>query len=124
MHRHRALLAAILGTCVYPVSIFAQSTYDVTTRGASCKVNAQGLHYCSYRVGSLEFGIVGLGGKETTVHFLKSDIADDYYAQLRMQLGCVVVLPGTANDKSKDKAFVSTSTGKVFRSAEQCKESK
>lgn len=124
MRGHRALLAAILGTCVYSSSTLAQSTYELTSKGASCKVNEQGLHYCSYRVGSLEFGIVGLGGKETTVHFLKSDIADDYYAQLYVHVGCVVVLPGSANGKAKDKAFVSTSNGKVFETAEQCKASK
>ena len=113
---------------MFCVAALAQSTYEAATAGASCKSNPQGLRYCTYRIGDLEFGLVGVGSKETTIHFLKSDIAAQYYAQVYVQDGCVVILPGAANDKSKDKvgdkAFVAITTGSVFKSIAECKASR
>jgi hypothetical protein len=114
----------VLNISLPSTQLWAQSTYDATSKGTTCKSNPQGLRYCTYRVGTLEFGIVGVGTKDTKIHFLHSDIAADYYAQFYVQDGCVVVLPGAANKQKDEKAFVSLSTGKVFKAVEECKGSK
>jgi hypothetical protein len=116
--------ALALGVTLASAQGVAQSTYEATIKGTSCKSNPQGLRYCTYRVGALEFAIAGVGDKDTTVHFLRSDIAADYYAQLYVQDGCVVVLTGAANPRKNEKVFVSLNTGKVFKAVEECKSSK
>ena len=116
-----ATIALLLCGCFYPMTGLTQSTYELTSKAARCDTNSYGVRYCTFVVGSLEFGILGIGSNDTTVHFLKSDIAEDFYAQLYVQNGCVVLLPGAkAGKKTVDRAFVAISTGKVVRTKEEC----
>jgi hypothetical protein len=101
--------------------LWAQSIYDETSRGATCTSDPKGLRYCTYSVGALEIGLAGVGSGDTTVHFFHSDSGDDYYAQLYVEDGCIVVMPGAKTGPDEGKAFVSVKTGNVLKTVEECR---
>lgn len=77
---------------------------------------------CVYKVGQkLKFSIKDPGGSNEVIAFRHSDWDDDYYAV--MDLGCIVVVHGAANQKkygSQGGVFVAPKNGRVHRTLREC----
>jgi hypothetical protein len=124
----RQFLPAVLtlGVLTAARPAHAQTTYELTVRGAECKQNTGGDLYCVYKVGrDLEFSIAGVGTPDAGISFLKSSFAGDFYARFGIQHGCVIVAagekaPGPATAVGSDFAFVSPANGRVYRTWQEC----
>lgn len=102
----------------------AQSVFELTTRGSSCKQNVQGSLLCKYNVGKdLEFSITAVGEPDAGISFLRSNINGDYFARFGVAHGCIIVAQGqaTAQLATNDYAFVSPHNGLIYRSWEECR---
>ncbi|MDZ4202231.1 MAG: hypothetical protein U1C96_08835 [Gallionella sp.] len=90
--------------------------------GTDCKRTRNTGTVCEYRVGqNLRFSIKDTGGNNEVVIFSHSDWDDDYYAV--MHAGCIVIVPGAANQKNfanQDGIFVSPRNGRASRSLREC----
>ena len=90
--------------------------------GADCKQTLNNGLICEYKVGQkLSFSIKDAGGSDEVIGFRHSDINDDFYAV--MYFGCIVVVPGLANQKKygkDDGAFVAPKNGRVYRTRHEC----
>jgi hypothetical protein len=103
--------------------VAAQSAFDATVRGTSCKALADGSLVCKYEIGKdLEFSITSVGEKDAGISFLRSSIKGDYWARFGVMHGCVIVLQGEAVSQSTALpfAFVSPKNGRVYKSWEEC----
>jgi hypothetical protein len=103
--------------------VAAQSAFDATVRGTSCKALADGSLFCKYEIGKdLEFSITSVGEKDAGISFLRSSIKGDYWARFGVMHGCVIVLQGEAVSQSTALpfAFVSPKNGRVYKSWEEC----
>jgi len=119
------VLASLLFIALAQVSqsAFAQSTFEATVRGASCKQNPNGAMNCVYQIGrDLEFSITDAGATDVGISFIRSNIAGDYYARFGPQHGCVIVAQGQAIASSAppEFAFVSPRNGRVYRAWPEC----
>ena len=113
--------------CASPWSV-AQSLFDITTRGTSCKALSDGSLFCKYEVGKdLEFSITSVGREDAGVSFLRSSIKGDYWARFGVLHGCVIVVQGegTAQTAARaDFAFVSPKNGRVYHTWQECQSGK
>ena len=69
----------------------------------------------------IHFVIKDAGRSDEVIGFRHSDINDDYYAV--MYFGCIVVVPGLANQRKygkDDGAFVAPKNGRVYRTRNEC----
>lgn len=122
----RSVVVAFIA-CASPWSA-AQSLFDITTRGASCKALSDGSHFCKYEVGKdLEFSVTSVGKEDVGISFLRSNIKGDYWARFGLMHGCIIVVQGekTARTSSgSDFAFVSPRSGRVYQTWEECQRAK
>jgi len=90
--------------------------------GADCKQTLNNGLICEYKVGQkLRFSIKDVGGSDEVITFRHSDWDDDYYAV--MYFGCIVVVPGAANQNmygKQDGAFVAPKSGRVYHTRNAC----
>ena len=116
-------LLLLVSCSLWGHSALAQSAFDATVRGASCKQGPTGALNCNYKVGGdLEFSITDAGAADVGISFLRSNIKGDYYARFGPMHGCVIVAQGEATTSSApvDFAFVSPKNGKVYRTWPEC----
>lgn len=114
------------------------STYDVVVAGSTCSQaqmpyqNSAQLS-CNYTVGSgLKFEIAGVGQPDAAILVVKAGGLDaDYYMKFGILHGCVIVQRGFAKLPSSSKrlpgfdmAFVSPTTGRVYRTWQECGQSR
>lgn len=109
--------------CACPWSA-AQSLFDITARGTSCKAISDGSLFCKYEVGKdLEFSVTSVGKEDAGISFLRSNIKGDYWARFGVMHGCIIVAQGektVRTSSSSDFAFVSPKNGRVYQTWEQC----
>jgi hypothetical protein len=79
-------------------SAAAQSLFQLTAQGTSCKALTDGSLFCRYVVGKdLEFSITSVGAPDAGISFLRSNFKrGDYFARFGVAHGCVVVAEGMA----------------------------
>lgn len=123
-----ALRAAVVA-CTASASPWsaAQSLFDITTRGTSCKAISDGSLFCRYEVGKdLEFSVTSVGTEDAGISFLRSNIKGDYWARFGVMHGCIIVLQGekAARTASGEVAFVSPKNGRVYQTWEDCQRAK
>ncbi len=89
---------------------------------SDCKQTQNNGPVCVYKVGQkLKFSIKDPGGSNEVIAFRHSDWDDDYYAV--MDLGCIVVVHGAANQKkygSQGGVFVAPKNGRIHRTLQEC----
>jgi hypothetical protein len=105
-------------------SAAAQRTYEAVVSGMRCTQQSSGQVDCDFRVGrSLHFSIAGVGQEDAAVTFYKVDWDGDYYASVGMLHGCVIVKAAhpTEADGPDIFAFVSPTTGRVYRDWPSCR---
>lgn len=103
------------------------STYNEVIAGMKSQKNQLGDLEYNYRVGrSLHFAIVGPGKSNSSIYFYAASFEGDYFAVVNISDKCVIVRPGQSAPSSKrvDIAFVSTQSGKVYRTLEECRTGK
>lgn len=121
------LCRILFSVCVFgPGHALADSPHEQlfinVVAGADCKQTINNGLMCEYKVGQkLHFAIKDAGGSDEVIGFRHSDINDDYYAV--MYFGCIVVVPGLANQRKygkDDGAFVAPKNGRVYRTRNEC----
>lgn len=90
--------------------------------GSHCEQTRNNGLFCEYKVGQkLWISIKDVGGRDEIISFRHSDWDDDYFAA--MYFGCIVIVPGAANQKrygNQDAAFIAPKNGRVYRSRNEC----
>ena len=129
---NRVLAVTLLvAVCGFAPSIVAQSpAYDAAVRGKSCGTSKSKPRQtdCIYRVGkTLEFSIAGVGKPDAGIVVLRSAGYDaDFYFGFGVAHGCIIIWPGKATVEGSSlpsrfqPAFVSPANGKVYRSWQEC----
>jgi hypothetical protein len=122
-------VALFVGSVVQPIEANAQSQqeslFQRIAAGTKCEqVPSNGL-YCKYELSSVvSVSIKDVGGAETVIGFLNSNIKNEFYAV--MYFGCVVIVPGNAYMKNYDRnleIFISPKTGGLYRVPKECQDS-
>jgi hypothetical protein len=102
----------------------AQSVYDATIRGASCKQNPAGAMNCEFIVGKdLKIAMADVGASDTGISFIRSNYEGDYYARFGVMHGCIIVAPGMRAPRPENAfefAFISPKNGRVYRDWREC----
>ena len=70
---------------------------------------------------SLHFAIVGPGLLDGSVYVYRANSEQGHFVVLGKDARCVVVRPGFERKDATDIAFVSTRSGKVYRSVAECR---
>jgi hypothetical protein len=112
-----------------------RTTYDAVVAGMQCKQSSgpEPQLDCEYTVGEgLSFVIAGAGGSDAGITVTKATgYASDNYATFGALHGCIIVKPGRKPKEAApkrgvrpDMAFVSHRNGKVYRTWQECAETK
>ena len=115
-----AALALLLGS----PGMAADQTYEDVIKGQSCKEYGSRRLDCTYRVGrDLYIAIAGVGMPDTGINFYASSLEGDYYANVGVLHGCIIVIPGKLSGSKEDGgyAFISPKNGKVYKDWCSCK---
>lgn len=92
----------------------------------TCETRAGSLD-CVFEVGAdLSIAIAGIGTEMASVTFTKSDRAGAAFAKYQTAIQCVLVLRGERAPQNQpaagqEMAFISPRSGKIFRSAAECR---
>jgi hypothetical protein len=120
-------LQAIFLLCAFFVSHWslAQSLFDITARGMSCRSLSDSSLFCKYEIGNdLEFSITSVGREDAGISFLRSNIEGDYWARFGVMHGCIIVMQGektASRTKHAEYTFVSPKNGGAYQTWQECK---
>ena len=107
----------------------AQSLFNIAVSGTDCRAISDGSLFCKYEIGKdLEFSITSVGDFDTGISFLRSKFDGDYFARFGVMHGCIIVARGVTAPQSASPAddfvFVSPKTGKIYKSWQECRNTK
>lgn len=101
-------------------ALASDDTYHAVIAGKKCheQRSDQSL-VCSYKVGrTLDIEINGIGSRNVSVVFLKSDFHGDYYGQYGLMYGSCVLVNSVKHPFSI--AFISPRNGEVYKTGPEC----
>jgi hypothetical protein len=90
--------------------------------GIKCREVPNNGKRCEYRIAKLAFSIKDVGGNDTVVAFIHSDIRDGLYAVIYMS--CVAVIPSKEEAMKHDRNFgvyISPVTGEAYMTPNLCR---
>jgi hypothetical protein len=109
-----ALLVPLLTTAAPPRALF-----DQVKAAQKCHSQENGSMECDFDLGSLHFGIAGVGDPDAGIAIYKADSDGDFHLGFGIRHGCLIVRRGL-DIPSFDIAFVSPMTGGVYRDWPSC----
>lgn len=113
MKKFLALLALVPSICVSE----SLSTYEALSEVKLCQ-DYRGSISCRYDLGeSFDMEIAGVGGRDASIVFYKSDFDGEFYGKFGVLHGCVMV---AKSENIFDIAFVSPRTGGIHRDYSSC----
>ena len=126
----KKLLSLLLLSLAATALAEEQGLYEITVAARECEIDTYDNLNCAYEIGQdLRFSITGIGEAESAVTFHHLDINGDFYAIVDEKNDCIAIKAGKSIDyetlrnwvlTGRTRAFVSTKSGKIYKSPQEC----